>query len=81
MEESQILCGCTARFVLDLVGNPEDRFYQNEAHIYSGKTVPHGHLLSLSRAKALWVLAKESICFQSDNTFCWTVDRVDLSRS
>ena len=28
-----ILCGCTARFVSDLVGNHEDRFYQNEAHI------------------------------------------------
>ena len=26
-----ILCGCTARFVSDLVGNPEDRFSQNEA--------------------------------------------------
>ena len=26
-----ILCGCTARFVWDLVGNPEDRFSHNEA--------------------------------------------------
>ena len=26
-----IFCGCTARFVSDLVGNPEDRFSQNEA--------------------------------------------------
>ena len=26
------LCGTTARFVSDLVGNPEDRFSQNEAH-------------------------------------------------
>ena len=25
--------GCTARFVSDLVGNPEDRFSHNEAHI------------------------------------------------
>ena len=30
-----ILCGCTARFVLDLVGNPEDRFSHNEAHVVS----------------------------------------------
>ena len=29
-----IFCGCTARFVSDLVGNPEDRFSHNEAHIY-----------------------------------------------
>ena len=27
------LYGCTARFVLDLVGNPEDRLSQNEAHM------------------------------------------------
>ena len=26
-----ILCGCTARFLSDLVGNPEDRFSHNEA--------------------------------------------------
>ena len=28
-----ILCGCTAWFVSDLVGNPEDRFSKNEAHM------------------------------------------------
>ena len=28
-----ISCGCTARFVSDLVGNPEDRFSHNEAHM------------------------------------------------
>ena len=28
-----ILCGCTARFVWDLVGKPEDRFSHNEAHV------------------------------------------------
>ena len=28
-----IFCGCTGRFVSDLVGNPEDWFSQNEAHI------------------------------------------------
>ena len=27
-----ILCGCTAQFVSDLIGNPEDRFSHNEAH-------------------------------------------------
>ena len=26
--------GCTARFVSDLVGNPEDRFSHNEAHVH-----------------------------------------------
>ena len=28
-----IFCGCTARFVSDLVGNPEDRFSHDAAHI------------------------------------------------
>ena len=28
-----ILCGCTAWFVSDQVGNPEDRFSHNEAHL------------------------------------------------
>ena len=27
-----VLCGCTARFMSDLVGNPEDRFSHDEAH-------------------------------------------------
>ena len=45
-----IICGCTARFVSDLVGNPEDRFSHNEAHFImiiqapvgtlSGSTIP-----------------------------------------
>ena len=28
-----VLCGCTARFMSDLVGNPEDRFSHNEADL------------------------------------------------
>ena len=28
-----IFCDCTARFMSDLVGNPKDRFSQNEAHL------------------------------------------------
>ena len=34
-----ILCGCTARFVSDLVGNPEDRFFHNEAHMLLGGNI------------------------------------------
>ena len=30
-----IFYGCAARFVSDLVGNPEDRFSHNEAHFSS----------------------------------------------
>ena len=29
-----IFCGCAARFVSDLVGNPEDRFSRDEAHLH-----------------------------------------------
>ena len=29
-----IFCRCTVWFMWDLVGNPEDRFSQNEAHFY-----------------------------------------------
>ena len=36
MKSLAILCGCTARFVWDLVGNPEDRFSHNEAHFIMG---------------------------------------------
>ena len=34
-----IFCGCTAWFVSDLVGNPEDRFSHNEAQIIN--KLPH----------------------------------------
>ena len=32
-QASSILSDCNARFVSDLVGNPEDRFSHNEAHL------------------------------------------------
>ena len=32
-QASMHFCDCTARFVWDLVGNPEDGFSRNEAHI------------------------------------------------
>ena len=34
-----IFCGFKAQLVLDLVGNPEDRFSHNEAHIRLGSLV------------------------------------------
>ena len=37
-----IFYGCTARFVSDLVGNPEDRFSHNEAHIIRQRHLPDG---------------------------------------
>ena len=30
-----IFCGCTAPFVLDLVGNPEDSFFRDKAQLRS----------------------------------------------
>ena len=37
-----ILCGYAAQFVSDLVGNPEDRFSQNEAHMLVLLTLHQG---------------------------------------
>ena len=31
--DQAIFCGCTALFVSDLVGNPEDRFSNDAAHM------------------------------------------------
>ena len=31
-EISSLFCGCTARFVSDLIGNPKNRFSNDEAH-------------------------------------------------
>ena len=41
-----IFCGCIARFMSDLVGNPEDRFSHNDAHMrclgeYGHRTTMH----------------------------------------
>ena len=47
-----IFCGCTAWFVWDLVGNPDDRFSQNEAQVISGHSVA---LLSCTSASLLAV--------------------------
>ena len=33
---SPLPSGCTARFVPDLVGNPEDRFSRDATHIFKG---------------------------------------------
>ena len=30
----EFIYGCTVQFMSDLIGNPEDRFSHNEAHIY-----------------------------------------------
>ena len=45
-----IFCGCTARFVSDLVGNPEDRFSHNEVQIMNTKGL---HFTRQRSAKAL----------------------------
>ena len=50
--QASIFCSCTAHFVSDLVGNPEDKFSQDAAHLkvqdirdFSGisKTGPGSH--------------------------------------
>ena len=36
-----IFCGCTARFVSDLVGNPEDRFSRDVAYLHRRVSLMH----------------------------------------
>ena len=43
-KSSSHLCDCTARFLLDLVGNPEDRFSHKEVHIAEDKMTRNGLL-------------------------------------
>ena len=43
-----IFCGSTARFVSDLVGNPEYRFSHNEAHISPSSFVNLKSILTLT---------------------------------
>ena len=49
-----IFCGCTAVFMSDLVGNPEDRFSYNEAHLIlelfqavTDRVVAGGYIVSI----------------------------------
>ena len=45
-------CGCTAWFVWDLVGNPEDQFSHNEAHlIFIGEKISFNYT---PRKLCLW---------------------------
>ena len=45
-----LLCGCTAWFVSELVGNPENRYSHNEAH-----------MLSVLHAKDFYVVLNNSV--------------------
>ena len=66
-----IFCGCTAWFVSDLVGNPEDRFSQNEAHITATNIYKLQHcqifkmlnLLATGRTLLLRVRCCGMLCF------------------
>ena len=61
-----IYCGSTARFVWDLVGNPEDRFSHNEAHIQDGiqdesgvaKTIADQHVIVYGSFLGIFFLCK-----------------------
>ena len=73
-----ILCGCTARFVSDLVGNPEDRFSHNEAHIGSRLEL---HLSLVVRKPVFGVfdqvLHKLGCAVTADD---WRLENLDLER-
>ena len=57
-----IFCGCTARFVLDLVRYPEDRFSHNEAQISHSVDNRDCHSVRfLSKLNVAWWLSGSQI--------------------
>ena len=62
-----IFCDSTARFVSDLVGNPEDRFSHDEAHIYQDRV--HGKYLQNSYFSGEDIYLKVKLhCLQHERT-------------
>ena len=54
-----IFCDCTARLVSDLVGNPDDRFSHNEAHLFQISCgIWHGAAVTKSRNVCTWGYGK-----------------------
>ena len=67
-------CDCTAWFVSDLVGKPEDWFSHNEAQIMW--VIPNPYLgCQLSRYCAKWLSTNNLIQLLTDDTSDFTVDR------
>ena len=60
-----IFCGCTARFLSDLVENPEDRFSQNEAHT-AGKCGVVNLVIRSSNASCCSVFHPNKLVFAND---------------
>ena len=59
-----IFCGCTAQFVSDMVENPEDRFFHNEAHMQPASTEIRAHSGQNIRFKSLSRRASaRSLCY------------------
>ena len=54
-----MFCGLTARFLSDLVGNPEDRFSHNEAHLIGDK---NDHQTAFVLTENIFVLCHNHIC-------------------
>ena len=64
-----IFCGCTARFLSELVGKPENRFSQNEAQLYLCHTQ-----LNLNLFVCLFVLScVKSEKTKSDSTYLFAI--------
>ena len=49
-------CTCTGRFVWDLVGNPEDRFSHDEAHIIPPQNISISSVVSPKLGDIVFVL-------------------------
>ena len=68
-------CGCTAQFVSDLVGNPEDRFSCDAAHILRA----HIYLIIDPSGNPRAFLTFDNCCENSSNFCCSGVLSVSVS--
>ena len=64
-----IYCDCTAPFVLDLVGNPEDRFSHNEAQISIRNSIFDGKL-SITETEQIAIQNTVSSIYRSVFVYC-----------
>ena len=73
-----IFCGCTARFVAGLVGNPEDSFSHNEAHMVKLQKQNKNYLVIVSYNHMIgWFLVVKYFAVSYTVAICDIVHNVE----